>query len=402
MLKEGEYLSIDGSTGEIYAGMIETADSEVQRVLKGRLAPEKSATFGLYQTVMDMADKVRRMKVRTNADTPGMAKTAIAFGAEGIGLCRTEHMFFDGNRIDLMRQMILAADVEERRAALKKLLPFQRRDFQGLFRAMEGRPVTIRLLDPPLHEFLPHDDARRAELAQSLNVSTEYIIERIKALHEENPMLGCRGCRLGILHPEITEMQVRAMFEAAVALQKSKRPVMVKPEIMVPLVGFDAELQDQVAIVRAVADEVLTKAGIEVPYQVGTMIEVPRAAITADEIAETAEFFSFGTNDLTQTTLGLSRDDMGSFFDVYRDKEIYGHNPFASIDEAGVGRLMRTAIRGGRDKRSNLKLGICGEHAGDASSIAFCEELGLDYVSCSPPRVPVARLAAAQAVLRGN
>ena len=401
-LKEGQYLSIDGSTGEIYSGMIETADSEVQRVLKGRLAPEKSATFGLYQTVMGMADKVRRLKVRTNADTPSMAKTAIAFGAEGIGLCRTEHMFFDGNRIDLMRQMILAADVEERRAALKKLLPFQRKDFQGLFRAMGARPVTIRLLDPPLHEFLPHDDARRAELAQSLNVSTEYIIERIKALHEENPMLGCRGCRLGILHPEITEMQVRAIFEAAVSLQKSKRPVIVKPEIMVPLVGFDAELRDQVTIVRAVADEVLTKAGIKVPYQVGTMIEVPRAAITADEIAQTAEFFSFGTNDLTQTTLGLSRDDMGSFFDVYRDKEIYGHNPFVSIDEVGVGRVMRTAISGGRDRRPSLKLGICGEHAGDASSIAFCEELGLDYVSCSPPRVPVARLAAAQAVLRRN
>ncbi len=401
-LKEGEYLSIDGSTGEIYAGLIETADSEVQRVLKGRLAPEKSTTFELYQTVMGMADKVRRLKVRTNADTPSMAKTAIAFGAEGIGLCRTEHMFFDGNRIDLMRQMILAADVEERRAALKKLLPFQRKDFQGLFRAMEGRPVTIRLLDPPLHEFLPNDDARRAELAQKLNVSTEYIIERIKALHEENPMLGCRGCRLGVLHPEITEMQARAIFEAAVSLQKSKHPVIVKPEIMVPLVGFDAELRDQVAIVRAVADEVMARAGIEVSYQVGTMIEVPRAAITADEIAQTAEFFSFGTNDLTQTTLGLSRDDMGTFFDVYRDKEIYGHNPFASIDEAGVGRLMRTAIRGGKDKRPSLKLGICGEHAGDASSIAFCEELGLDYVSCSPPRVPVARLAAAQAVLRKN
>ena len=395
-------MSIDGSTGEIYAGLIETADSEVQRVLKGRLAPEKSATFGLYQTVMDMADKVRRLKVRTNADTPSMAKAAIAFGAEGIGLCRTEHMFFDGNRIDLMRQMILAADVEERCAALKKLLPFQKKDFQGLFRAMEGRPVTIRLLDPPLHEFLPNDDARRAELAQKLNVSTDYVIERIKALHEENPMLGCRGCRLGVLHPEITEMQVRAIFEAAVSLQKSKRSVIVKPEIMVPLVGFDAELRDQVAIVRAVADEVMTRAGIEVPYQVGTMIEVPRAAITADEIAQTAEFFSFGTNDLTQTTLGLSRDDMGSFFDVYRDKEIYGHNPFASIDEAGVGRLMRTAIRGGKDQRPSLKLGICGEHAGDASSIAFCEELGLDYVSCSPPRVPVARLAAAQAVLRGS
>ncbi len=401
-LKEGEYLSIDGSTGEIYAGLIETADSEVQRVLKGRLAPEKSTTFGLYQTVMDMADKVRRLKVRTNADTPSMAKAAIAFGAEGIGLCRTEHMFFDGNRIDLMRQMILAADVEERRAALKKLLPFQKKDFQGLFRAMEGRPVTIRLLDPPLHEFLPNDDARRAELAQKLNVSTDYVIERIKALHEENPMLGCRGCRLGVLHPEITEMQVRAIFEAAVSLQKSKRSVIVKPEIMVPLVGFDAELRDQVTIVRAVADKVMTRTGVEVPYQVGTMIEVPRAAITADEIAQTAEFFSFGTNDLTQTTLGLSRDDMGSFFDVYRDKEIYGHNPFASIDEAGVGRLMRTAIRGGKDQRPSLKLGICGEHAGDASSIAFCEELGLDYVSCSPPRVPVARLAAAQAVLRGS
>jgi pyruvate,orthophosphate dikinase len=265
---------------------------------------------------------------------------------------------------------------------------------------MEGRPVTIRLLDPPLHEFLPHDDARRAELARSLNVSTEYVIERMKALHEENPMLGCRGCRLGILHPEITEMQVRAIFEAAVSLQKGKRPVAVHPEIMVPLVGFDAELQDQVAIVRRVADEVLGKAGVKIPYQVGTMIEVPRAAITADEIAETAEFFSFGTNDLTQTTLGLSRDDMGSFFDVYRDKEIYGHNPFASIDQAGVGRLMQAAIRRGRETRKALKLGICGEHAGDATSIAFCEGLGLDYVSCSPPRVPVARLAAAQAVLR--
>ena len=399
-LKEGEYLSIDGTTGEIYAGMIETTDSEVQRVLSGALAPAKSATYGLYETVMGWADKARRMKIRTNADTPAMAKAAIAFGAEGIGLCRTEHMFFEGNRIDYMRQMILAADVEQRRAALKKLLPFQRKDFQGLFRAMEGRPVTIRLLDPPLHEFLPHDDARRAELARSLNVSTEYVIERMKALHEENPMLGCRGCRLGILHPEITEMQVRAIFEAAVSLQKGKRPVAVHPEIMVPLVGFDAELQDQVAIVRRVAEEVLGRAGVKIPYQVGTMIEVPRAAITADEIAETAEFFSFGTNDLTQTTLGLSRDDMGSFFDVYRDKEIYGHNPFASIDQAGVGRLMQAAIRRGRETRKALKLGICGEHAGDATSIAFCEGLGLDYVSCSPPRVPVARLAAAQAVLR--
>ena len=398
-LKEGQYLSIDGSNGHIYAGMIETTDSEVKRVLQGQMAAKSSATFELFETVMGWADKARRMKIRTNADTPAMAKAAIAFGAEGIGLCRTEHMFFEGTRIDYMRQMILAADVQQRGRALKKLLPFQRKDFQGLFRAMNGRPVTIRLLDPPLHEFLPHDEAHRAELARTLNVSTEYIIERMKALYEENPMLGCRGCRLGILHPEITEMQVRAIFEAAVSLQKAKRPVGVRPEIMVPLVGFDAELKDQVAIVRKVADEVVGRSGVKISYKVGTMIEVPRAAITADEIAQTAEFFSFGTNDLTQTTLGLSRDDMGSFFDVYREKEIYGHNPFASIDQAGVGRLMQTAIRRGRETRAALKLGICGEHAGDAASIAFCEELGLDYVSCSPPRVPVARLAAAQAAL---
>ncbi|MEC7560925.1 MAG: pyruvate, phosphate dikinase [Pseudomonadota bacterium] len=398
-LKEGQYLSIDGSNGHIYAGMIETTDSEVKRVLQGQMAAKSSATFELFETVMGWADKARRMKIRTNADTPAMAKAAIAFGAEGIGLCRTEHMFFEGTRIDYMRQMILAADVQQRGRALKKLLPFQRKDFQGLFRAMNGRPVTIRLLDPPLHEFLPHDEAHRAELARTLNVSTEYIIERMKALYEENPMLGCRGCRLGILHPEITEMQVRAIFEAAVSLQKAKRPVVVRPEIMVPLVGFDAELKDQVAIVRKVADEVVGRSGVKISYKVGTMIEVPRAAITADEIAQTAEFFSFGTNDLTQTTLGLSRDDMGSFFDVYREKEIYGHNPFASIDQAGVGRLMQTAIRRGRETRAALKLGICGEHAGDAASIAFCEELGLDYVSCSPPRVPVARLAAAQAAL---
>ncbi len=398
-LKEGQYLSIDGSNGHIYAGMIETTDSEVKRVLQGQMAAKSSATFELFETVMGWADKARRMKIRTNADTPAMAKAAIGFGAEGIGLCRTEHMFFEGTRIDYMRQMILAADVQQRGRALKKLLPFQRKDFQGLFRAMNGRPVTIRLLDPPLHEFLPHDEAHRAELARTLNVSTEYIIERMKALYEENPMLGCRGCRLGILHPEITEMQVRAIFEAAVSLHKAKRPVAVRPEIMVPLVGFDAELKDQVAIVRKVADEVVGRSGVKISYKVGTMIEVPRAAITADEIAQTAEFFSFGTNDLTQTTLGLSRDDMGSFFDVYREKEIYGHNPFASIDQAGVGRLMQTAIRRGRETRAALKLGICGEHAGDAASIAFCEELGLDYVSCSPPRVPVARLAAAQAAL---
>jgi pyruvate,orthophosphate dikinase len=400
VLKEGDYLSIDGSTGQIYAGMIETTDSEVNRVLSGTLSPSRSATYGLFETVMKWADKHRRMKVRANADTPTMARRAVAYGAEGIGLCRTEHMFFDGNRIDFMRQMILAVDAEQRRTALRKLLPFQRKDFVGLFREMAGRPVTVRLLDPPLHEFLPSDEQRRAELARSLGVSPEYVIERIKALHEENPMLGCRGCRLGILHPEITEMQARAIFEAAVQVKTGRKPVDVRPEIMIPLVGFRAELRDQVDIVRRVAKEVLDRAGVRIDYQVGTMIEVPRAAITADEIAEVAEFFSFGTNDLTQTTLGLSRDDMGTFFDVYRDKEIYAHNPFASIDQEGVGRLIDTAIDRGRGTRTALKLGICGEHAGDPTSIAFCERAGLDYVSCSPPRVPVARLAAAQAVLR--
>jgi len=402
VLREGDYLSIDGSTGMIYAGMIDTTDSEVNRVLSGHLAPEKSAAYGLFQTVMDWSDKYRRMRVRANADTPAMAAQAVAYGAEGIGLCRTEHMFFDGNRIDLMRQMILAVDVEQRRTALKKLLPFQRRDFVGLFREMAGRPVTIRLLDPPLHEFLPSDDARRADLARSLGVSPDYVIERIKALHEANPMLGCRGCRLGILYPDITEMQARAIFEAAVQVSRGKSPVPVRTEIMVPLVGFRAELRDQVEIVRRVAAEVMSKSGVHIDYQVGTMIEVPRAAITADEIAEVAEFFSFGTNDLTQTTLGLSRDDMGSFFEVYRSKEIYAHNPFASIDRDGVGRLIEAAIRRGRSTRETLKLGICGEHAGDPYSIEFCEQAGLDYVSCSPPRVPIARLAAAQAVLRAR
>ena len=309
-------------------------------------------------------------------------------------------MFFEGDRIDYMRQMILAADEVQRRAALKMLLPFQKKDFAGLFKAMDGRPVTIRLLDPPLHEFLPHDDGVRRKLAIKLGVSAEFILDRIRALHEENPMLGCRGCRLGILYPEITEMQSRAIFEAAAQVMTGKNPVVVKPEIMIPLVGFKAELADQVEIVHRVAREVIERTGIKLDYLVGTMIEVPRAAITADELAEVAEFFSFGTNDLTQTTLGLSRDDMGSFFETYRQKEIYQHNPFASIDEQGVGRLITTAVERGRSTRPKIKLGICGEHAGDPASIAFCHRAGLDYVSCSPPRVPIARLAAAQAALR--
>jgi len=402
VLREGDYISIDGSTGAIYKGMIESADSEVKRVLDGSLSPKKSYTYELFQTVMKWADKQRKLKVRTNADTPSMAKQAVAFGAEGIGLCRTEHMFFEGDRIDYMRQMILAVDEVQRRAALKKLLPFQKKDFVGILKAMDGRPVTIRLLDPPLHEFLPHDDVVRRQLAEKLGVPFDFVIDRIKSLHEENPMLGCRGCRLGILYPEITEMQSRAIFEAAAQILKGKKKIKVKPEIMIPLVGFREELADQLAIVHRVAKEVMKKRKVRINYIVGTMIEVPRAAITADEIAKEADFFSFGTNDLTQTALGLSRDDMGLFYDQYQSKEIYNKNPFASIDQRGVGRLMEFAVDRGRTTKPDLKLGICGEHAGDPASINFCHTVGLDYVSCSPPRVPIARLAAAQAKLRNS
>lgn len=402
VLQEGDYISIDGSTGAIYKGMIESADSEVKRVLEGSLKPRSSYTYALFQTVMKWADKHRALKIRTNADTPSMAVQAVAFGAEGIGLCRTEHMFFDGDRIDYMRQMILAVDEVQRRAALKKLLPFQRKDFVGLFKAMNGRPVTIRLLDPPLHEFLPHDDVVRRQLAEKLGVPFDFVIERIKALHEENPMLGCRGCRLGILYPEITEMQTRAIFEAAAQVLKGNKRIKVNPEIMIPLVGFREELADQLKTVHRVAKEVMQSRKVKIKYIVGTMVEVPRAAITADEIAKEADFFSFGTNDLTQTTLGLSRDDMGLFYDEYQRKEIYNQNPFASLDQTGVGKLMEFAVTNGRNAKPDLKLGICGEHAGDPASIDFCHRVGLNYVSCSPPRVPVARLAAAQAHLRNK
>ena len=402
VLSEGDYISIDGSTGVIYKGLIDSADSEVRRVLDGKLKASKSYTYQLFETVMKWSDRHRRLKVRTNADTPAMAKQAVTFGAEGIGLCRTEHMFFEGSRIDTMRQMILAVDEVQRRAALKDLLPYQKKDFIGLFKAMEGRPVTIRLLDPPLHEFLPQDDVVRRQLAEKLNLSLDFVIERIKALHEENPMLGCRGCRLGILYPEITEMQAQAIFEAVAQLMKAKKPIKIKPEIMIPLVGFRQELADQLAIVHRVAKEVMVKRKVKFKYLVGTMIEVPRAAITADEIAEEADFFSFGTNDLTQTTLGLSRDDMGLFYEAYQNKEIYPQNPFASLDQSGVGKLIQFAVDNGRRTKPNLKLGICGEHAGDPSSIDFCHRIGLEYVSCSPPTVPVARLAAAQAKLRNE
>jgi len=398
-LKEGDSISIDGTTGEIFAGSVATAPSEVSQVLNGKLKAEKSYTYQLFNTVMKWADKYRKLGVRTNADSPSQSKAAVALGAEGIGLCRTEHMFFEGDRITYMREMILAPDETARKKALKKLLPFQRKDFNGLFKAMEGRPVTIRLLDPPLHEFLPHDDGSRRDLAEHLGVSSDVISERVHALHEENPMLGHRGCRLGISYPEITEMQARAIFEAAAQVLKLKTKIKVNPEIMIPLVGFKDELDNQVEIVHRVAAEVQKAKGVKINYLVGTMIEVPRAAVTSSEIAKTAEFFSFGTNDLTQTTLGMSRDDAGSFLGKYKDLDILPQNPFATIDQSGVGELVKLGVDGGKATNPNIKLGICGEHGGDPESVKFCHRVGLTYVSCSPNRVPVARLAAAQAAI---
>ncbi len=398
-LKEGDDISINGTTGDIYAGAVATAPSEVNQVLNGKMKAKDSYTYQMYDQVMQWADKYRKMGVRTNADTPEQSASAVAYGAEGIGLCRTEHMFFEGDRIVYMRQMILATDETERRAALKKLLPFQRKDFTGLFKAMGGRPVTVRLLDPPLHEFLPHDESSKRELANSLGVDVDVISNRVHALHEANPMLGHRGCRLGISYPEITEMQARAIFEAAAACYAAKKPIKVIPEVMIPLVGFADELKNQVAVVHRVAAEVMAQKKIKFKYLVGTMIEVPRGALTADEIAETAEFFSFGTNDLTQTGLGMSRDDAGSFLGKYKELDILPQNPFASIDVKGVGQLVEIGASKGRAARKGLKLGICGEHGGDPASIRFFHGVGLDYVSCSPPRVPVARLAAAQAAL---
>jgi pyruvate,orthophosphate dikinase len=335
--------------------------------------------------------------VRTNADNPEQTRNAMSFGATGIGLCRTEHMFFEGNRIDAMREMIIAENTEDRKKALAKLLPYQREDFIGMFKELKGLPATIRFLDPPLHEFLPHDHAAQSALAQQLGISPDQVAKRVKELHEFNPMLGHRGCRLGIAYPEITEMQARAVFEAAAAVQK--KGVKVKPEIMIPLVGFEKELQLQLEVVHRVAAEVQKETKQKLAYLVGTMIEVPRGALTADAIAKDAEFFSFGTNDLTQTALGMSRDDSGTFLPIYAEHEIVKKNPFATIDQAGVGQLMQIAVEKGRRTRPDIKLGICGEHGGDPDSVKFCHQLGLSYVSCSPYRVPVARLAAAQAAI---
>ena len=397
-LREGDAISINGSTGEVFAGAIKTADSELKQVLVAKtMKPQDSEVFQYYDFMMKLADKYRQLGLRTNADTPDQVRQAIAFGAEGIGLTRTEHMFFEGDRIDAMREMILAENEEVRREALGKLLPYQRDDFEGIFRALEGRPATIRLLDPPLHEFVPHDEKSQADLARKLRLPVEKVKARVASLHEFNPMLGHRGCRLGISYPEISEMQVRAIFEAAAKVQKDG--IKVRPEVMVPLVGFKKELDNQVAIVHRVAEQVQKETGQKIKYLVGTMIEIPRGALTADEIAETAEFFSFGTNDLTQTTLGMSRDDMGSFLQTYTEEGIFKANPFASIDVTGVGQLMKIAVEKGRSSRKDIKLGICGEHGGDPHSVIFCHHLGLDYVSCSPFRLPVARLAAAQAAV---
>jgi len=395
---EGDYLSIDGTSGNVYAGQLKTAPSEVNQVLMGKgLSPKESSTYQYYAQLMKWCDQAARLQVRTNADNPEQTANAVAFGATGIGLCRTEHMFFEGDRIHAMREMILAEKTDDRKKALAKLLPYQREDFAGMFRELKGLPATIRFLDPPLHEFLPHDHAAQASLAEKLGVNVEKIAKRVHELHEFNPMLGLRGCRLGIAYPEISQMQARAVFEAAALVQKEG--IKCKPEIMIPLVGFPKELQLQLEVVHRVAGEVVKEKKTRFNYLVGTMIEVPRGALVADEIARDAQFFSFGTNDLTQTTLGMSRDDSGSFLPAYQELEIMKRNPFATIDQTGVGQLMQLAVERGRKTRPDIKLGICGEHGGDPDSVKFCHRLGLTYVSCSPFRVPVARLAAAQAAL---
>jgi pyruvate,orthophosphate dikinase len=380
--KAGDIITIDGSKGEIMAGAVTMIEPELT---------------GDFATLMEWADKVRRLKVRANAETPLDAKTARQFGAEGIGLCRTEHMFFDEDRIAAVREMILADDEDGRRTALAKILPMQRDDFGQLFTIMAPLPVTIRLLDPPLHEFLPHSEADVRAVAEATGLDAAKLLRRAKELHETNPMLGHRGCRLGVSYPEIYEMQVRAIFEAGIIVAKTG--VAPKPEIMHPLVCKGTEMDFLRTLTDRVAQAVFAEAGVTLEYQVGTMIELPRAALRADDLAKSAEFFSFGTNDLTQTTFGISRDDSGRFLNAYLDKGIFEKDPFVSLDQEGVGDLIRIAAERGRKTRPDVKMGICGEHGGDPASIAFCEQVGLDYVSCSPYRVPIARLAAAQAAL---
>ncbi len=385
VFNEGDWISLNGSTGEVYEGKVKTMDPELS---------------GDFATIMELADKYTRMKVRTNADTPHDAQVARKFGAEGIGLCRTEHMFFEGERIKSMREMILANDEADRRKALAKLLPYQRADFEGILAAMEGFGVTIRLLDPPLHEFVPHEEANQAELAKEMGVSVEEIKHKVESLHEFNPMLGHRGCRLGITYPEITEMQARAIIEAAVNLKM--KGLNVLPEIMVPLIGTVKELELQVNIIKETAEKVFAEKGARVDFLTGTMIEVPRAALTADLVAGVAEFFSFGTNDLTQMTFGYSRDDAGKFLDVYLKTGVLKNDPFQVLDREGVGQLVRMGVEKGRGVNPKLKVGICGEHGGEPSSVEFCDMVGMNYVSCSPYRVPIARVAAAQANVKAK
>ena len=383
--QEGDWLSLDGSTGAIYGEAIATVDASI------------SGDFG---RLMGWADQLRQLKVRTNADTPADAARGISFGAEGIGLCRTEHMFFEPDRISAIREMIVSDTVEKRERALNKLLPMQRSDFEGIYEAMQGYPVTIRFLDPPLHEFVPQEEEDIAALAQEMGMEVDALKAVIAGLHEFNPMMGHRGCRLTVTYPEIARMQTRAVIEAAINVQKKHPEWTMVPEIMIPLTGEEKELAFVKKIVVEVADAIIAQAGIHLDYKVGTMIEVPRAALTADEIARQADFFSFGTNDLTQMTFGFSRDDAGKFLDAYYDKKIYEFDPFARLDQAGVGKLVAMACQLGRQVKPELKLGICGEHGGDPSSVEFFHKVGLDYVSCSPFRVPIARLAAAQAAIR--
>jgi len=385
VIQKLQWVTLDGGTGEVFVGQLPT------------VKPELSGDFGIF---MEWVDEFRKMGVRTNADTPHDAKVARGFGAEGIGLCRTEHMFFEGDRIDAVREMILADTIDDRRKALAKILPLQQGDFEGIFSEMNGLPVTIRTLDPPLHEFLPHNIEDMQALADKLGVPVEKVKSRVEALHEFNPMLGFRGCRLGIIYPEITEMQARAIFQATVSMKK--KGIVVKPEVMIPLILGVEELKLQEQVVRDVAAEVQKESGTTFDYLVGTMIELPRAALTADKIAGVAEFFSFGTNDLTQTCMGLSRDDSGRFLPAYVERKIMSDDPFQSIDQEGVGQLVQMGVAKGRSTRADLKVGICGEHGGDPESVKFFFKAGLNYVSCSPYRVPIARLAAAQASLEAK
>ena len=402
ILKQGDWLSLNGSTGAVYEGQLPSQVSPVVAgVVDGRAAAKRDPIYKMYQEVSRWSDTHRKMNVRTNADTPKDSKAARAFGAEGIGLCRTEHMFFEGDRIWAIREFILAEDETARKAALAKLLKHQQKDFEGIFKAMDGLPVTVRLLDPPLHEFVPHTRKDQQEMAKRLGVTLKKVTERVKELHEFNPMLGHRGCRLSITFPELCVMQTQAIIGAACKVSKAKAKVKVLPEIMIPLIGTKAELDFLEQIVRATADDVIAKTGAKVTYMVGTMIEIPRAALTADEIAETAEFFSFGTNDLTQMTFGFSRDDIGTFLPDYLSQKVLPADPFQHLDQSGVGQLVKLGVQRGRETRPGLKCGICGEHGGDPESVKFCAKAGLNYVSCSPFRVPIARLAAAQAAING-